>query len=732
MLRARLLAFSVFAAFTAGCGAPPPPAPVKPLAPPPPKVAPPAAYVAPLVVDAIPEILAAGDPAAAVVRHCEGSLRAAEAARMRVVAAKGANETLAAWDDISLALRNTQDVGEFLAAVHPDAKVREAAKTCGPTAEAFTTKLHADEAVRAALAAVPLAGLDAETTKLVTDALRDFKRNGAGLDAAAKAKLATLNDAIAKKAQDFEQNLGDSTLSVDATPKELEGLPAAWLASHPVGSNGKVRVTTNYPDAFPVFQYAKDRAFAKTLFIQFDNRAAEKNVTLLEEILALRAEKAKLLGYPNWAAYVEEPRMAHDPARVHAFLDGIRKSVDARVKTELADIEVERKGLKIPKDAPLYAADRTFYEDRIREGRFGVDSKLVSKYFEVGGVKRGILEITGDLFGLDFRPVKTATWATDVEPYEVVDRKTQQVLGRFYFDLHPREGKYKHAAVFGIRTTKTLEDPALGKPTRLLPIAAIVCNFPKSTKDSPGLMSHQEVTTFFHEFGHVLHHLLGTSRYATFGGTEVARDFVEAPSQMLEEWAWSAETLVRFAKHYETGEPIPLDLVRKMRAARSVGRGLTTQRQLFLATLDLTYHEGEPTKDSTALLKEVWAKTMPYAYLEGTHFQGTFGHLMGYDAGYYGYAWALAIARDLFSRFEKEGMMNPATAADYRAKVIGRGGSAEPDVLLKDFLGRPFNDAAFQAYLAERPAIVPTPAAPATKGPPTGKEPAKKGTPKGH
>jgi thimet oligopeptidase len=269
-----------------------------------------------------------------------------------------------------------------------------------------------------------------------------------------------------------------------------------------------------------------------------------------------------------------------------------------------------------------------------------------------------------------------------------------KVLGRFYFDLYPRPGKYKHAAVFSIRDTKKMGD---GK--RLLPIAAIECNFPRPGGDGPALMSHQDATTFFHEFGHVLHHLLSRTDTVTFSGTSVARDFVEAPSQMLEEWAWDRSTLALFARHYKTDAPLPDALHAKMLRARGFGRALATQRQLFLAALDQTYHTRKPPFDTTPVLAEIQSKYTPFKYVEGTHFQGTFGHLVGYDAGYYGYQWALSIARDLFTRFSAAGLLDPKTAADYRSRVLERGGSADADDLVRDFLGRPRSDAAYKDFL---------------------------------
>jgi thimet oligopeptidase len=350
-------------------------------------------------------------------------------------------------------------------------------------------------------------------------------------------------------------------------------------------------------------------------------------------------------------------------------------------------------GGKATDDIPL--SDRSYLEDQVRKEKYGLDSKEVSKYFEVASVEQGILDITSKMFGISYRKVDAPKWHPDVQPMEVVDTASGKVIGRFYFDLYPRDGKYKHAAVFSIRETKRNPDGS-----RLLPIAAIVCNFPRPGGEGPALLGHNEVTTFFHEFGHVLHHLLSESTLATFAGTSVARDFVESPSQMLEEWAWHKETLALFAKHYETKKPLPDALFSAMQKSRSMGRSLATQRQLFLAALDQTYHTRAPGFDTTAVLKEIQEKYTPFKFVDGTHFQATFGHLIGYDAGYYGYQWALSIARDLFTRFEKDGMMSTKTAAAYRAAILAPGGSDDEAKLVEHFLGRAPSEDAYKRFLS--------------------------------
>jgi thimet oligopeptidase len=703
-----ILAFALVTLIGA-CGADPPPSPAAPttIAPPAPPPAsseiaapmPAKPKLAPLDVDPVERGLSQDG----IVALCDESLARASALLDEIRKMKGASDDALTWDSTlgkldaaTLAVRNGSDFPQLLAVAHPDKAVRDGAKSCEPKVEKFQTALYLDQDLATVFKryAAKKERLSGPRARLLAHTLRDYRRNGLDLDAAGRTKLRDLNERITKLGQDFETNIAESTLSIEVTPADLEGLPPSYIDGHKPAANGKVTITTDYPDYFPFLQYAKNRAAALELYKKFDNRAAEKNVALLEQLLSLRDEKAKLLGYKTWADYVLEPRMAKTSDAVARFLEGLRTHLAKKGKEEFKELEAMHQKLGGKRSDPLPLSDRTYLEDQVRKAKYGLDSQEVSKYFEVTDVKKGILEITSKLFGISYRPAALPKWHEEVEGMEVLDG-AGKVIGRFYFDLYPRADKYKHAAVFSIRETKKMEDGS-----RLLPVAAIVCNFPRpSAGGPPALMGHAEVTTFFHEFGHVLHHLLSESELASFAGTSVARDFVESPSQMLEEWAWSKETLDMFARHHETKKPIPEKLVSTMQRSRAFGRALMTQRQLFLAALDQTYHTRSPGFDTTKVMAEIHHAYLPFSFVEGTHFQATFGHLVGYDAGYYGYQWALSIARDLFTRFEKEGMMNPKTATEYRAAILSAGGSDDEAALVQRFLGRPPSDEAYKRYL---------------------------------
>ena len=725
-MNARALSLVVLVILASACGGGEPP-PLTPLAPapspsPPPAPTPlmpivpvPAITPAPLDVDPVAVGLGRSQPGAGsaddlakardgIVRLCEESLARATATLGEVRAMDSKPDAELTWDSTvggldraRIAIRNAGDFPGLMAVAHPDEGVRDRAKKCEPNVDKLETSLWLDAALARVVKryASKKEVLPTARARLLANVLRDFRRNGLELDFKGQIRVRAINDDLTKLGQDFDTNLAASHLFVDATPAQLEGLPKEWLASHKPEADGKIRISTDYPDYFPVLTYAKDRQLALELYKKFENRAADTNLAVLDRILALRAEKAKLLGYATWADYVLEPRMAKDAKTVATFLEGLKKHLAKKGDVEIGEFRAAHAKLGGKVTDAIPPSDRLYLEDQLRKSKYGLDSKEVSQYFEVRKVKEGLLAITSKMYGIKYRPAALPTWHGDVEPMEVVDA-SGKVLGRFYFDLYPREGKYKHAAVFSIRDTVKLPDGS-----RLVPMAAIECNFPKPGNGGAALMSHQDAVTFFHEFGHVLHHLLSEAELSSFAGTSVARDFVESPSQMLEEWAWAKETLDLFAVHHETGKPMPRPLHAAMLRSRGFGRALATQRQLFLAALDQTYHTRPLPFDTTKVLQEVNDAYTPFKFVEGTHFQASFGHLIGYDAGYYGYQWALSIAQDLFTRFKKEGLLNPKTAADYRAAVLAMGASDEEARLVSKFLGRAPSDAAYRAFLLE-------------------------------
>ncbi len=634
---------------------------------------------------------------------CDEGLAEAERLRSTIASLAEAKEealtweaTFGAFDRISVALQEAASVPGLFTLVHPDPQVREAAMACEPRVDAFVSALYLDEAVAQTLtgAAKVLGTRSTAQQKFVEEVLRDYRRNGLSLSQEQRARLLVLNEALTKEAQDFEKNLAESTLAMEIPPSSLAGLPPEYVANHPVQPNGMVRLTTDPPDYTPFLRYAEDRAAARELYRLAHTRAREANKAILERVLRLREEKAKLLGYPTWAAFVLETRMAKHPGNVRAFLDRLHTGLAPRraIEAALFAEEAARVGCVLP-DGRVSVADALFLDTRIRQSRFALDSQALSAYFEIRAVQAGIMDIASALYGITCTRLEVPTWHADVEAFDLTDTRTGELLGRAYLDLFPREGKFKHAAMFTLRNTFTQDDGS-----RVVPAAALVCNFPKPGV-APALLDHDQVTTFFHEFGHLLHDLLSRAALNSQAGTRVARDFVEVPSQLFEEWAWTRETLDVFARHHQTGERLPESLFQPLVASRTFGEALFTDRQLFLARLDQEYHTRPSGFDPSAVVEELHAEYSPFARVPDTCFEATFGHLMGYDAAYYGYQWALSLAFDVHTRFKKEGLMRAETAQAYRAAILEAGGSDDESVLIERFLGRPANEQAYLAYL---------------------------------
>lgn len=643
-----------------------------------------------------------GMTVAGVTKLCDDNLGKAQALVDKIKTLKGAPPERLTWeatigrlDEVVLAMNSAAEFPYLMGVAHPDGAVREAAKLCEPKTDRFQTSLWLDADLAGVLRAYGKKGekLAGERARLLADMLRDFRRNGLELGAEDQKKLRELNEELTRIGQDFMSNISRGATKVEVKPAALKGLPKEYVASHKPNTRGLVEISTDYPDYFPFVTYSADRKAALETYVAFTNRGGDDNVRLLERLLTLRHQKAKLLGYATWADYAIEPRMAKTAKEVREFLAKVATTVKAPAQAELEEFVKEHVKLGGKASDKLLPPDRYYLEDRVRQQKYKFDSQQLSAYLEVGAVKKGLMDITAKMFGLEYREVPANAWHEDVTAYEVFDKAENKRIGKFYFDLYPRPDKYKHAAMFPVRTPKQLRSGKWQEP-----VAALVCNFPKPGAQ-PALMKHDDVVTFFHEFGHVLHHLLTRSTLASYAGTSTVRDFVEAPSQMFEEWAWSRESLDLFAKHHQTGAKIPDDLFAGMQKSRSFGRALGTQRQLFLAMLDQELHTRTPPFDTTKVLEEVQEATDSFGYVRGTHFQSSFGHLIGYDAAYYGYQWALALSQDVLTRFKKEGLLNTATASAWRTQVLAKGGGEDERAILARFLGREPNLDAYTAYL---------------------------------
>jgi len=436
--------------------------------------------------------------------------------------------------------------------------------------------------------------------------------------------------------------------------------------------------------------YARSARAREALWRANRQRAYPKNVDVLNALLAKRHELATLLGYPSWAAYVTEDKMIKTAEKARDFVEKVAAGSKARSQRDY-DKLLERKRRDEPGAPRVDPWDQAHLEDRIRAEQYAFDSQSVRPYFEYARVQQGVLDTTAKMFGITYRRVADApVWHPDVQVFDVLEGDA--LLGRIFLDMHPREDKYKHAAQFTLTS---------GQRGKRVPEGVLMCNFPRPGGASPALMQHDDVQTFFHEFGHLLHHVLGGhTTWASQSGVRTEWDFVEAPSQMLEEWSWAPESLQPFAKHIDTNEPLPTELIQRMKAADDFGKGLWVRQQMFYAALSLRLYDRDPKGvDPVKLLEEMQGAYTPFPYIKDTYFHLAFGHLDGYSAIYYTYMWSLVIAKDLFTVFKKQGLMNPEPAKRYRRSVLEPGGSNDAALLVKDFLGREYSFDAYETWL---------------------------------
>jgi thimet oligopeptidase len=597
-------------------------------------------------------------------------------------------EVLRRWDEVGLALGNVAAVNELFSNVHPLLEVRTASEEAVVEVDKLATELRQDRRLYDVFAALDAGGLDATAARMLAKTLEEFRRAGVDRDDATRARLAEISERMTAVDQEFSRNIRDDVRTVRATREQLAGMPEDWLDAHPADEDGLVTVTTDYPDAVPARMFVHDHDVRQAVTVAFNERAWPQNDALLRELFDLRHEYAGLVGFPDWAAYDAAVKMIGEGPAIPAFVDRIAEAATEPMERDRA-VVLERLRQDVPEASELSGADALYYEEQVRREQHDVDAQEVRRYFAFDKVRAGLLEVTGRLFGLRYEPVEDAVvWHQDVVAYDVFptseDDASGESLGRIFLDLHPREGKYKHAAQFSL---------ASGVGGRQLPEGALVCNF------STGLMEHDHVVTLFHEFGHLVHHVLGGHvTWSRFSGVATEWDFVEAPSQMLEEWAWDAAILRSFATD-ASGEPIPADLVARMRAADDFGKGLRARQQMFYAAMSYWFHVERPA-DLTAAMVALQERYSPYAYLPGTHMFASFGHLGGYSSAYYTYMWSLVIAKDLFSAFDPGDLSATAVAGRYRDRVLAPGGTGDAADLVAQFLGRPYTFDAYAAWLA--------------------------------
>ncbi len=648
---------------------------------------------------ATPERIRAGTEEA--IARCDAILDGVA----RIEGARTFANTVAPLDEVASLLALASGEHGFLTYVAADATLRDVALEAEQRLDTYGTTVGFREdiaaAVRAYAATDEARALEGVDARLLAHTLRDTRRNGFDLDAPRRGRVQTLKERLVRLGVEFRRNIDEFEDALLLQLEDLRGLPNTYidrLQTVETPEGPRYRVSLDYPEFYPFLEAAEDESLRRELFLKNHNRAADINLPLLAEAIGIRHEIAETLGYPSWDAYVIETKMVKTPETALDFLVDLERQVRVKAERDIEELQAEKRRHLEDPHARLEIWDWRYYQQRVMRERYQVDQFAVAEYFPMDAVLDGLFEVYQRLVGVRFVPVaETLAWHEDVRLYAVVDAlegSESAYIGHFYMDLHPRPDKYGHAAAFMLRPGRTLADGTTGPHKYGPTAAAIVANFTKPSAESPSLLRHSEVETLFHEFGHILHQVMTRSPYNRFAGTNVERDFVEAPSQMLEHWTWEPSVLRGFTRHVTTGEPLPEALLAQIVAAKNVGSGLHYLRQIFFARLDLAYHDAGASKDTDALAEALHGIT-GFPFPAGTHFQAGFGHLFGYDAGYYGYLWSQVFGDDMYGRFEGGPEVEAAAGLDYRRTILEAGGTLDGADLVRSFLGREPSSAAF-------------------------------------
>jgi oligopeptidase A len=605
---------------------------------------------------------------------------------------------LEALDVMTERLDYCMSVVRHLEAVATTPELRDAHNAVQPKVSAFYSSLPLNEDLWKAIQRYAASGevptLGSTMRRFLTKTIDSFKRHGAELDPAGKARLQEIDVALAEATTKFSQNVLDSTNAFElilTDESRLKGLPpaaaaAAKLSAESKGADGW-RFTLQAPSYMPVMTYLDDRAIREQLYRAYNTRATAEgpggnvfdNRALIAKILELRKEKAKLLGFRDFADLVLEDRMAHTGARAKAFLDDLYAKTDRRFQEENRELEEFAAQKLEPWDVGYWA-------EKQRAALYDFDEEALRPYFPLKSVTDGMFQIFGKLLGINVREEHLVpVWDPEVRCYAVEDAATGTNLGSFYADWYPRENKRGGAWMDAFLT---------GNPVKGEPHLGLICgNLTPPVEDKPALLTHREVETIFHEFGHLLHHLLSRVEVRSLSGTSVAWDFVELPSQIMENWCWEREALNLFAHHWETGEPVPEDLFQKMKRAKTFRAANAQMRQISFGSVDLALHrEWDGSGDVVAYARTALQRFSPvplppeHAMIAG--FTHLFASPVGYGAGYYSYKWAEVLDADAFTRFRKEGVFSEKVGHEYRDKILAKGDSEDPAELYRSFMGR--------------------------------------------
>jgi len=647
-----------------------------------------------------------GNPNATQARAwADAHLAAAQAQIDALLAVKGARtveNTLRPFDEAQRELDLAGSGASLLTNASPNKELRDLGDEVSQKVSAQATALGLNPEVYHALQAVDAgasaAAIDKATKYYLDHTLLEYRLSGIDKDAATRERVRNLFDQLTAETLHFQRNIAESQGKVAVKDKaELDGLPADYIARHVPAADGSIVLTTDEPDYRPVLTYAKNAELRKQMYLAYNGRAYPANEDLLEQVLKTRAALAHELGFASWAELATKDKLIQNPANVRALLaelDKAAKPVATKEYAEILKFAQEREpGLKV---IPAYSA--AYWMEQYQRAVYGFDSQAVRAYFPFPEVQQGVLDTAARLFHVQFVEVKgLELWDPSVTVFDVIDRAQGDEgkrLGRIYLDMHPRDGKNKW---FNAGTMVS------GVTDRQMPEARLNGNFAGGANGDPGLMQYSDVVTFFHEFGHMMHAVLGSHQeWMGTSSFNVEWDFVEAPSQMLEEFFRDKTIVDGFAKNYKTGEVLPDELFAKMLRADAFGRGIGYERQIALANYSLELHDRAPEQvNIEAMWKQASIDGSPWQWVDGNRGFATFTHLMGYSSNYYTYSLSKVIALDFFNQFDKANLLDGPAAMRYRKTVLEPGGSVSANELVKNFLGRPQSYAAFDAWMNE-------------------------------
>ncbi|AZN35815.1 M3 family metallopeptidase [Iodobacter ciconiae] len=628
--------------------------------------------------------------AADIARQCQQTISQAKekmAALEKLPLAKvNAANTLGEWNRINQNLDHFGGPMGLLSEVSPSAPVRTAADACNLKMSALISEVLQSEALYNRFKALkPKDAIDAEAK---ADLLSYFEDRGVNLSKEKRKELAAIFNKIEKLQQDFSRNMRDNQARISFMAEELKGVSASFLESAKKDAAGQYVLGFDYPEIDAVMGYAENEASRERYYIGRMKIGGAANLQILKEVVELRKKIAQLAGYSSYAAFAIRNKMAATPEAVNTFLADVQTRVTALEKSDIEELRQEKIRFTGKADSVLKRWDVQFYEEQLKARRYQLDQKQVREQFPTEPTIAWMMNVTGTLYGVDFRPnAQLKTWHKEVRAYDVFDRSSKKYLSSFYLDLFPRDGKYKHAAAFPVRGVSSLSGQT--------PVSVLVTNFSREG------FNQNELETLYHEFGHIMHGVLSKTRYTMHAGTSVKRDFVEAPSQMYEEWARRPEAEALFNDTCSSCKPIDPQLIAKMDEARRFGRGLKYARQVLYSAYDMALAAADAA-DPLAVWQKMEGKT-PLGYVAGTEFPGTFGHIVGgYAAGYYGYMWSEVLALDMLSAFGSN-VMDVQQGKRYRELILENGGQRPAMELVEEFIGRkPNADAFFQEISGQR------------------------------